>query len=716
MASTMPEPKAFCSLRLANTHVRYPMIPPPPLSAAAAQLARAQQLVAEGREAEAAALLEAHPSPPSDSLHREIATRAATAALQLKEIAATTAWLDRGLARNPTDATLNFFRGNLYLDSGHAAEAAACFRNCVAADSLRPEFGVNLALALLATGAHTEAAALLERFPESSIAQLNLGHAREGLGETAAAATAYERAGRLQPDLFEAWFNLGCVRSHDAPSALVAFTRAVAVRPTAAAAHLERGRILARLNSLPEAAVSLERSCRLDPALAQARLELAHTRQRLCDWRNHERLHDEVVAPAVAAAARGQFIDPFQLLALPGSATPAELRSVATARAARLAKGAAPLRASASIPASRPLRVGYVSPDFGNHAVGNCLRSLFARHDRTKVSVHAFSLFQHPDNDYRTALRAGADTWDELVPARPQTTAELIASREIDVLIDLAGHTQNGGLPLFAWRPAPVQVTWLGYPGTTGAEFITTLLADTHVVPSDVETAFSEKVVRLPGSYLPTDDTQTIAAGGHSRAEHGLPESGTVFCAFNNTYKIEPLIFGAWMHILLRVPGSVLWLRQCPLSTQANLRREATARGVGPERLVFEDSGLPKDRHLARHRAADLYLDTHFYNAHSTAADALRAGLPVLTFPGERFPARVGASLLNTLGLADELVATSPEDYVERAVRLACEPERLQTLHTILAHAGSQPGGLFDTAAFARKLETAFAHLCGRQP
>jgi len=240
------------------------------------------------------------------------------------------------------------------------------------------------------------------------------------------------------------------------------------------------------------------------------------------------------------------------------------------------------------------------------------------------------------------------------------------------------------------------------------------LLADAHLIPPGEEAAFTERIVRLPGSYLPTDDTQSVATGHDSRAEHGLPERGTVFCAFNNAYKIEPLIFSAWMEILRRTPGSVLWLRQSGPTAEANLRREAEARGIAADRLVFEARGLAKDLHLARHRAADLYLDTHFYNAHSTAADALRAGLPVLTFPGQAFPSRVGASLLASLGLADELVATSLDDYVDRAVRLATEPERLRALRAKLAAAAGRPGGLFDTAAFARKLEDAFERLCGR--
>ena len=690
---------------------------PPPL-AAAPHLLRARELVAEGREAEAVALLEHHPSPATDSLHREITLRAATAALAGKEIAATTAWLDRGLARNPTDAALNFFRGNLYQDSGHTAQAITCFRHCVAAAPQREEFVCNLAYSLLESGEFAEVIARCAALPDSARAQLHLGAALERQGQLLPAAAAYERALALQPQFFDAWLNLGAIRDKldDSHAALAAYNRAVALNPTSARAHLDRGHSFTRLKRPEDAVASFNRALQREPANIEALIARANARLRLCDWSELPALRTTVVEPILHAPNRSQLAAPFFLLTLPGLLSQQELRTVATDRALRLADNTTPLRAGAAIPAGRPLRIGYVSPDFGNHAVGNCLRSLLARHDRTRVSVHAFSLRSHPENDYSTALRAGADTWTELAPLPARTAAECIAASEIDILVDLAGHTQNDGLPLFAWRPAPVQITWLGYPGTTGAPFIDTLLADAHLIPPSEESAFSENLLRLPGCYLPTDDTQTIAAGGDTRAEHGLPESGTVFCAFNNTYKIEPLCFGAWMEILRRVPGSVLWLRQCPAPAVANLRREATGRGVAPERLVFEELGLPKDRHLARHRAADLYLDTHFYNAHSTAADALRTGLPVLTFPGQTFPSRVGGSLLATLGLADALVATSLEDYVERAVRFATEPERLQTIRTRLAHAVTEPGGLFDTTAFARKLEDAFTGLCGRHP
>ncbi len=684
----------------------------PPL----APLARARELVAEQREADAATLLERQPSPAADALHREIALRAATTALQARDIAAATAWLDRGLSRNPADPNLNFFRGNLFQDSGHTAEAIACFRRCVAAAPEREEFVCNLAYALLAAGEVAEVAALCATLPDSAAAQLNLGAALERQGKLALAAAAYERVIELQPETFAAWLNLGGVRDKldDPHAALAAYNRAVALNPASGRVHLERGHTFARLKRHEEAVASFNRALQRTPGDMEALIARASARLRLCDWTDLPTLRTQVVEPILRSTGSSRLATPFFLLTLPGLVSQQELATVAADRARRLAEGTRPLRAAETIPTDRPLRVGYVSPDFGNHAVGNCIRSLFARHNRSRVSVHAFSLQPHAEGEHRAALRAGADTWDELHALGDREAAECIAARRIDVLVDLAGHTKHNRLQLFAWRPAPVQVTWLGYPGTTGATYLDALLADAHLIPATEAAAFSEAILPLPGSYLPTDDTHSIAAGGDSRAENSLPERGFVFCAFNNAYKVEPFIFGLWMDILRRVPDSVLWLRQAGPTAEANLRREAAARGVAADRLLFEHSGLPRDRHLARHRAAGLYLDTHFYNAHSTAADALRAGLPVLTLPGRSFASRVGLSLVSTLGLGDELVAASAEDYVERAVRLANEPERLATLRSRLAQALNAPGGLFDTTAFARKLEDAYAHLCRR--
>ena len=686
-----------------------PMNPIAPRSSTSPEIRLACQLLEEGRDAEAVACLEKLPSPAADALHRQIATRNATTALQRKDIAGAIAWLERGLARNPADPTLNFFRGNLHLDSGHVTAAIACFQHCVAAEPEREEYICNLGHALVSAGQAAAATELLAVLPDSATAQFNLGVAYEMVGDAVRAARAYERAGRLRPDCFDAWFNLGQVREQldDPHATLAAFNRAVAVRPTDAPAHFARGRALQQMRNPADAIVSFDRATRLDPTLHAAGLAAVHARQTLCDWQALTTVRTAVVDPLLTALESGRSVNPFSLLALPAVVRPSELRRAAEIRSSRLAAGTTPSPTRPRIRRDRPLRVGYVSPDFGNHAVGHCVRSLFARHDRNRISVHGFSLVTHPSGDCRESIRGGCDTWDELPGLSDSAAATLIASREVDVLVDLAGHTLHSRLGLFAWRPAPIQVTWLGYPGTTGAPFMDALLADNVVIPPGGEDSFYEPIVRLPGCYLPCDDTQPITAEPQTRAMHGLPETGAVFCAFNNAFKIEPVIFGAWMEILRRVDQAVLWLRGGLAELETNLAREAAVRGIDPARLVFDRKGLPKDQHLARHRVADLYLDTHFYNAHTTAADALWAGLPVLTCPGATFPSRVGASLVTTLGLADELVAATLEDYVERAVRLALEPERRRALTERLATARTGPA-LFNTTAFARKLEDAY--------
>jgi protein O-GlcNAc transferase len=298
-------------------------------------------------------------------------------------------------------------------------------------------------------------------------------------------------------------------------------------------------------------------------------------------------------------------------------------------------------------------------------------------------------------------------------------TAQRIAADGIHILVDLMGHTGYNRLPALALRPAPIQVTYLGHAGTTGADFIDYLIGDPVVTPPDLAAAFREQLLRLPHCYLATDDQQAIADSAGTRPDHGLPEVGLVFCAFNKSYKIEPRVLGAWMRILSEVPGSVLWLSQAGPLVEENLRREAEARGVEGGRLVFSRWVRGKAEHLARHRLADLFLDTLIYNGHTTAYDALWAGLPVLTCPGDTFASRVGASLLHAVGLP-ELIAPDLEEYERRAVELARQPEKLRQLGEKLA-AQRPTAPLFDTPRFVRNLERAYLNMwdnyaAGRSP
>jgi protein O-GlcNAc transferase len=304
--------------------------------------------------------------------------------------------------------------------------------------------------------------------------------------------------------------------------------------------------------------------------------------------------------------------------------------------------------------------------------------------------------------------------FERFVDARPQgddQIADLVRALEIDILVDLKGYTQDARTSVFAMRPAPIQINYLGFPGTIGAGFMDYIVADQTLIPQDWQHCYAEKIVWLPDSYQANDDRRIIADTVPARVDLGLPKTGFVFCCFNDNYKITPSVFFIWMRILLAVEHSVLWLFEDNPTAASNLRREAAARGVAPERLVFARR-LPNAEHLARHRCADLFLDTLPYGAHTTASDALWAGLPVLTCLGETFAGRVGASLLNAVRLP-ELVTTTPNAYEKLAIELTRDPARLAALKAKLA-GNRLTTPLFDTARFTRHIEAAYAAMMER--
>jgi predicted O-linked N-acetylglucosamine transferase (SPINDLY family) len=350
----------------------------------------------------------------------------------------------------------------------------------------------------------------------------------------------------------------------------------------------------------------------------------------------------------------------------------------------------------------RPLRLGYVSSDFRDHPVAQLLGGLFALHDRERVHVTAYSVAAADGSDYQRRIRAGCDTFVEAAGWSHGQLARHIRADAIDVLVDLNGLTEGHRLEVFAARPAPAQVTWLGYPGTTGLDCFDAIMADGVLIHPRDEADYSEPVVRLPHCYQVNDDAQPIAEEIPTRAEAGLPEDGFVFACFNAHFKIEPTIFAAWMRILARVPGGVLWLMAAGEDAEANLRAEAARAGIDPGRLVFAQR-MPRARHRARHALAGLFLDTRYYGAHTTASDSLWSGLPLVTCPADTFASRVSASLLTTIGLP-ELIAPDLAAYEDLAVALAGDPARLAELRARL-WSNRRTSPLYDTARFARDLE-----------
>jgi predicted O-linked N-acetylglucosamine transferase (SPINDLY family) len=357
------------------------------------------------------------------------------------------------------------------------------------------------------------------------------------------------------------------------------------------------------------------------------------------------------------------------------------------------------------------IRVGYFSADFRDHPIAYLTAELFEKHDRSRFEIYAFSFGPESDGDMRARLRKAFDKFFTLSEETDQEIAALAKSMEIDIAIDLMGFTKHARLGLFALHLAPIQVGYLGYPGTLGAPFMDYLIGDPTVIPVEDFAYYSEKIVQLPHCYQVNDTRRRIADAVPGRSQSGLPETGFVFCCFNNNFKITPDVFEIWMRLLAKIDDSVLWLLEANPAARRNLSREARSRGIEPTRLVFAPR-TAQPEHLARHRHADLFLDTFYYNAHTTASDALWTGLPVLTCHGNTFASRVAASLLRAAGLP-ELITYSHEEYESMALRLATNPDILAAARRKLEQ-NRTVCPLFNTDLFTRHIEEAYATMWRR--
>ena len=585
---------------------------------------------------------------------------------------------------------------------------------------------------------------VIQLMPGFAEAYANYGTSLRGLRAYPAARAAYDAALKLKPDHPAFLSNRGAILMDmgDAPGALADFDRAIALAPDNPRAHNNRGVVLVELKRDAEALVNFDRAIQLMPEFADAfgnrgnalrnlkRLPeaiasydralalrpdyrfLAGTRMlakmEICDWR--ERAAES--AALVAGVRAGRLVtQSFTLLALTDD--PAVHRQAAQQWSAAEAPADPVLGPIQRYPGASPrIRVGYFSMDFQNHPVAALTVEMFERHDRAKFEIAAFSFGPDAEDPMRQRLQRAFDRFVDVKDKSSREVAEMARALQIDIAVDLAGLTTGARPGIFAMRAAPLQVGYLGYPSTTGAAYMDYLIADMVLVPLAHQAHFSEKIIYLP-CFQSNDTTREIDPATPSRGALGLPEDGVVFACFNGAYKVAPEAFDIWMRILTRVPGSMLWLSVSHPQAQANLRTEAAARGVAPERLIFAGHVAGNTRHLARLRAADLFLDTLPYNAHTTASDALWAGLPVLTHLGQAYAGRVAASLLTAIGLA-ELVTTSAQDFENRAVEIASDPARIAALKEKLAH-NRRTTPLFDMAAFMQALEAAFSQIVARQ-
>jgi predicted O-linked N-acetylglucosamine transferase (SPINDLY family) len=627
------------------------------------------------------------------------------------DLAAARASAQQAIALNPGSAPAHTNLGGICEDLGETAAAlAAHLRACELHPDLL-EAHHNVAQLLCKLGRAEEALTICEttatKHPESAWPHYSAGNVLRDLSRPQEAVAAYRRALALQPNFAEVHCNLGYLfLQHGAfDHAITAYQKAIALNPNLAEAHCNLATAYEYTDRPNLASAAYHQALGVNRGLLDARVRLHHLRQRACDW---TKLEEEEPAIAAAIPAYRRPLASFPLVSM-------DISSELHLHAARL--WASGIYAKPSFPHRRPepgasnkgkLKIGYLSADFNNHATALLLADLVECHDRARFEIIAYSYSKDDGSEMRQRLLRSFDEFVDVRSLDDRQAAQRIFDDGIDILVELKGYTQFARTNIAAHRPAPVQVNFLGYPGTMGADFIDYILADPIVLPMDEEAHYSEKIVHLPDCYQPNDRCRKVADSAPTRRTCGLPDAGFVFCCFNNSYKITPNIFDVWMRLLHKVEGSVLWLFDAYPNVRDNLAREAEKRGIDPARLVFA-TRLPTPDHLARQRLADLFLDTLPCNAHTTASEALWVGLPILTLRGATFAGRVAASLLHAIGLP-ELVTETLEDYEAQALRLAARPEALASLRQKLA-ANRATHPLFDTPRFARHIESAFRRM-----
>jgi predicted O-linked N-acetylglucosamine transferase (SPINDLY family) len=627
-----------------------------------------------------------------------------------------------------------------FFQSGNLREAEAAFKKLLRREPRHPVVLSVLGAVLTGLGKFGEAEphlqAALKFNPNAQAVLYNLGLALKGLGRPEEALARFTQVLVIDPRDAEALNNRGTVfndlKAHE--QALADFDKALALQPASAAVMCNRGNALCGLDRHEEALAAYQAALKRKPDLAEAWFSLGfvfdklgrhaeaadayaealhlnpdipflkgillHQRMLCADWRGH----DETVAGIARDIDAGRLAaDPFGWQGLATSNR--SLQRCATLYNKTRYPAAINQKSPARPDHGGIIRIGYVSGEFRSQATSLLLVGVLEQHDRAAFEIHAFDNGHDDGSEIRGRIEKAVHRIHSIRALGDAQAAGLIRDSGIDILVNLNGYFGDHRTGVFAQRPAPVQVNYLGFPGTMGAAYMDYIVADATVIPLPERPFFTEKVVHLPDCYQANDRERPISGHLFGREELGLPADGFVFCCFNNSYKITPGTFDRWMRILHRIPGSVLWLLKDSETASTNLAKEAAARGIDPQRLVFA-TRLPLPEHLARHRCADLFLDTLPYNAHTTASDALWAGLPVLTCAGETFAGRVAASLLNTIGLP-ELVTSSSGDYENLAAALATQPERLAAIRRKLAD-NRLTTPLFDTTRFTRNLERAY--------
>ncbi|HWE75913.1 MAG TPA: tetratricopeptide repeat protein [Stellaceae bacterium] len=643
----------------------------------------------------------------ADPHHLRALFALATIAYDRGDYAAAETYAVRLAVINPRIAEVQNLHGMAQAALGHLNDAAASF---AAAAALMPDpTGAlyNRGNILFTLGRFEDALssydAALARAPDDTIIVNNRGNTLRALNHASAALAAYDRAIALDPSFAGAHNNRGIALQMLGrfDEALASFDRAIGLDPNDAEARYNRGVALAGMKRFEDALASHEAALRLQPAHADAAGAAFGLAAILCDWQDWEKRASDIVA----RIRDGKAIAP--LIVLGFNDDPA-LQALA-ARNAIKTLGTVVAEPLPVYPAHRRIRLAYLSADFRNHVVGHTLVDLFERLDRQRFELWGISLAPAPDSAIRRRLIVGFDHFIDAASLSDRATATLLREQEIDIAIDLMGHTENTRLGVFAFRAAPLQVNQFGYPGTDGADFIDYVIGDRIATHDALAGDFNERIVTLPDCYLPSA-AMPPQSERPDRRVFGLPDEGFVFCNFNAPQKITPAVFEIWTRLLAQIDGSVLWLYTGEAS-QPNLRRAAEQHGIDPQRLIFAPP-LERALHLARLGAADLFLDTMPYGAHNTAIETVWAGVPLVTCTGNSMAARAATSVLTAARLP-ELATPSLAAYETLALSLAREPDRLAALRQKLA-ASRAGSALFDLPRYCRHLETAYTTMWQR--
>jgi len=542
---------------------------------------------------------------------------------------------------------------------------------------------------------------------DDSRAFYNLGLAAYELGKFNLAEEYYLQALSLKNHSEELYSNLASTykRLFKLEAAIKYYLKALAIDSTRALDVTNLAYCYVDLNDYHRSIQAFRKALKIDPKLSWIAGHSFYTQMKICDWKNYRA---EVKLMCARFLDNDQVAPNFIILAMTDSLG---LQLKASQIWVSTTQGDAALGQLIRHPAKSKIRLGYYSADFYNHATCVLMAELFEKHDKSKFELFAFSFGPDIKDPMRERVEAAFDHFIDVTTMSDKEIAEFSRMLQIDIAIDLKGGTKDHRFGIFSYRAAPIQVSYLGYPGTMGAEYIDYLIADKTLIPNESQKFYTEKIAYMPHSYQVNDRSRVISDRVFTKTEVGLPEEGFVFACFNSNYKITPDIFDVWVRILKSVKGSVLWLYKDNEDAERNLRKEARKRGLSPGRLVFAPK-MEISEHLARHKLADLFIDTLPYNAHTTASDALWVGLPVLTCMGESFASRVAASLLNAIGMP-ELITTSHQEYEALAISLGNDPQRVQAMKQKLEH-NKLTTPLFDSSLFTKNIENLYEQMWKR--